>query len=170
MGLVYSKQGEGYFLGAKIKNNNLFSYRELYNTPSSTYEYKGIVSAKEILALSTEVKLQHEYYRKIIVKRYSDQELILVEESYLPVNRTPNFDIDLINQEGIFKYLESIEKVKIVYSNKTICAVPDVYKSTLLKLFEGYVGPFILDMGRVYDATGSLLEYCFNFYKLENFS
>ncbi|QGS51582.1 GntR family transcriptional regulator [Spiroplasma tabanidicola] len=169
LNIAFSKQGEGYFLGNKIKSNVLFCFGELFDNTRSRYYYAGIVNSKDIWCETKEVFLEHDQYRKIVVRRFRNNEPFIYEESYLPLENTPKFDIELINEIGIFKYLENIEGFKISYSQKNILQAPINFKDTLTFEYGYYDGSFVLDIGNVFDQNGVLMEYCLNFYEFKNF-
>ncbi|WP_283272567.1 GntR family transcriptional regulator [Spiroplasma sp. SV19] len=115
--LVKAVNGKGFVVMDKLTNNNLFSFRELYpNAISSYYAFKIHEMNSKFKNLFN-IKTNHKFLH-FKCNRKIDDKIIVYQESFLNLNYFQSFNEKYLKDNGLFKYIENITKLKISHVSK----------------------------------------------------
>ncbi|AGY41612.1 GntR-family transcriptional regulator [Mesoplasma florum W37] len=164
--IVKAVNGKGYVVQDKIKNNLLFSFRELFpNSTNTYYDLKEILITEELSKKTNFYVGSKVVHFKCLRKNKDSKEIILYQESMVPKNLCNDLRLDYLNHYGFMKYIEEKTSSKVSHSSKKIYFEnindDEIYKTFDDDKLQGY----IVDEGNVYGIFGELLEYRISRYK-----
>lgn len=120
---IYTIPGSGSFISHKTLKQELSSFYSFYEEvsktgkkPSSKVLYSEIISPNnelcEIFKINSSIKI-------LLIKRLRliDDEPIIFEETFIPVNRFPNFEVNLLNEVPMYSIFK--EKYNVIFEKAT---------------------------------------------------
>ncbi|WP_339030848.1 MULTISPECIES: GntR family transcriptional regulator [unclassified Spiroplasma] len=168
--IVKSINGKGFVVQDKISNNLLFSFRELFpGSNNKYYDLVEIVCSKELAKVSGFQENRKLWHFKCL-RKTNTNEVILYQESYILKDKFRNVTIEKLNESGLMFLIEKHSNSIISHSSKSISFVKESENEELLKNFKDRDSfNFILDLGKVYDIFGEILEFRKSWYDPKHF-
>ncbi|ALD66489.1 GntR family transcriptional regulator [Spiroplasma cantharicola] len=158
--IVKSINGKGFVVQDKISNNLLFSFRELFpGSKNKYYDLVEITCNKQLSKMTGFQEGKKLLYFKCLRKTNTD-EIILYQESYILRDKFKSITIEKLNESGLMLWIENNSNSIISHSSKEISFVNESDNNDLLNNFKDKDSfNFILDLGKVYDIFGEMLEF-----------
>lgn len=163
-GYIFKVQGKGNFVSNRTMNQNLNTFYSFYENiksagklPKSKIISHSIIEANFELSEIFKIPLNSKliYFERL---RFMDNEPIIFEITYLPVNRFPTFNPLELNNESMYKIFE--KKFEVIFSKAIETLKPMIFKNDLeidlLKINKNELG---MNITRITYEKEKVVEY-----------
>ncbi|ASP28195.1 hypothetical protein SCORR_v1c04210 [Spiroplasma corruscae] len=168
--IVKSVNGKGFVVQDKIKNNLLFSFRELFPDSINKYTYFNEINCDTKFSKISGYQEGSVLLEFHCTRMSNDKKVILFQISYLLKEKFIGLTLEKLNNNGLMHYIENNTNSIVSHATKKINYVKNV--EDILDKFDHFdesIDALILDEGKVYDIFGEVLEYRKSYYKPEEF-
>ncbi len=172
-GYIYKVQGKGTFIAPKKIEQTLekfYSFGDQIKKMGRKATSK--VLSSEIIRCTGYLGKQfncseEENLHKLVRIRYSDNEAIIYEESYLPIKRFEKLDSLKIEKDGLYNYLKKKYKVKLDYATEVFSVV--VTEEKVSSYLEEKLGKPAMKVERITYENEKVIEYTESIVKGDKF-